>query len=109
MQFNLDKSLSTSDLKTQICLLPIDKTLKEIVNSAFRVRIKYKEGYEQNQLQIRIKPVEIDPYDLEEYRLVLQKLTKPFGIDYVVLEYQVCCMTGCNNCTCFFWGVIVLW
>jgi hypothetical protein len=87
-------------IKTELHKLNLDFNLNTFVDNAFRVRVKFREATNQMTLQLRCFPpsnYEAE-LDLEEYRIILQDLVKDSGIDYVVLDYKECCMTGCQGC-----------
>jgi hypothetical protein len=97
---NLNPTQTQSEIKAELYKLNLNSELKSFVDNAFRVRVKFREATNQMTLQLRCFPpskYEAE-LDLEEYRIILQDLVKDSGIDYVVLDYKECCMTGCQGC-----------
>ncbi len=88
------RKLQTLGLSTQ---------LNDLINSAFRIRVKIHPDLGFKMLQIRIQPP-VDStaeLDLEEWRIMLQAKLKLLDINLVTLEYKDCCMEGCQNCQNF--------
>jgi hypothetical protein len=97
---NLNISQSQPEIKAELYKLNLNPELKSFVDNAFRVRVKFRETTNQMTLQLRcFPPIDYDDeLDLEECRIILQDLVKDSEIDYVVLDYKECCMTGCQGC-----------
>jgi hypothetical protein len=98
--FTLNSEQTPEQIKSILLNLDISQNLKVFVQSAFRVRVKFRQETNQNTLQIRNFPT-TEIMDLEEDRINLQNFLKSFGIDLVVLDYEDCCMQGCLGCQNF--------
>jgi hypothetical protein len=97
---NLNSTQIQSEIISELHKLNLSIELKTFIDNAFRVRVKFREATNQMTLQLRCFPPSNyeDELNLEEHRLLLQELVKDSGIDYVVLDYKECCMTGCQGC-----------
>ena len=92
--------MTPSEIILELQKLNLSPELKNFVDSAFRVRVKFREVTKQMTLQLRCRPPMNydDGLDLEEQRIILQDLVKDSGIDFIVLDYTECCNTGCQGC-----------
>ncbi len=88
------------EIKARLYQLDLNFELKNFVDNAFRVRVKFREAMNLMTLQLRCNPPDSyeDELDLEENRIILQNLVRGSGIDYVYLDYKECCNTGCQGC-----------